>query len=580
MPQTQRRAMNLTRAVLTGTLAVAVVGTTLALGTRQDDYRFFDPLIDVKAMIDRYYVNEVDDAKLQQAAIDGMLGVLGDPYTVYVPPVEQRDFDKSLMGQYVGIGAEVNKPGENLIIVSPMDGSPAWKAGIMAGDEITAIDGDPTSEMTADDCVDRLMGTPGTPVTVTVDRDGEMLEITIVRNRIQVQAVKGVHREAGDDGAWRFLIDPDDNIAYIRLTQFTPGCAAEIARAIQTARQEAGGELGGLVLDLRWNPGGLLDEAIRIADLFLDEGTIVSTKGRAYPEQKAQAHEAGTLPSFPMAVLINGSSASASEVLSGALVENGRAVTVGERTFGKGSVQSVKSLSGGAGVVKMTEQAYYLPSGRNIHRLDDSASWGVDPTPGFFVPMTNDEVLESWRVRREQEILRGPNVPADPDAEPENWVDREWVLNYLADEQLASGVRAVEQRIASGEWPEAPSDAAALNIDQEMLLAASKQKERLLRELERVDRRITAISTRVEDVDEVEAAMDLWPDDAEIVGGELVVKDASGNTVSTLRITGENIERWLIDAGVEPIEGDEPEDPAHSPADSSAADQGQDENGG
>lgn len=579
MPETQRRAMNLTRAVLTGTLAVAVVGTTLALGTRQDDYRFFDPLIDVKAMIDRYYVNEVDDAELQQAAIDGMLGVLGDPYTVYVPPVEQRDFDKSLMGQYVGIGAEVNKPGENLVIVSPMDGSPAWKAGIMAGDEITAIDGESTAEMTADDCVDLLMGTPGTPVTVTVDRGGETLEITIVRNRIQVQAVKGVHREAGDGGAWRFLIDPVDNIAYIRLTQFTPGCAAEVARAIQTAEQEAGGELGGLVLDLRWNPGGLLDEAIRIADLFLDEGTIVSTRGRAYPEQKAEAREAGTLSNFPMAVLINGSSASASEVLSGALVENGRAVTVGERSFGKGSVQSVKSLSGGAGVVKMTEQAYYLPSGRNIHRLDDSASWGVDPTAGFFVPMTNDEVVESWRVRREQEILRGPNLEADPDAEPERWGDREWVLDYLEDKQLASGVRAVETRIEAGAWPEPEDDAQTLNIDQEMLLAASKQKERLLRELERIDRRITAISTQVDDTAAVEAELDLWPDATEVVGGQMVVTDAEGNTVSTLNITGENIERWLIDAGVEPVNPEVAED-GDGAGRAPAADPDAEENGG
>ncbi|MFG0306045.1 MAG: S41 family peptidase [Phycisphaerales bacterium JB040] len=563
MPDTTSRLTLLTRTVLTCTLAVAVVGSAVAIGTRSEDYGFFSPLIDVKDMIDRYYVEEVDEAELQRAAIDGMLEVLGDPYTVYVPPVEQRDFDKGLTGEYVGIGAEVNKPGDHLIIITPMDGSPAWRAGLMAGDEITHIDGEPTKDMTVDDCVDRLMGTPGTPVEVTVDRDGETLEITIVRNRIKVQAVKGVHREPGDDGAWRYLIDPTRNIAYIRLTQFTPGCAAEVLRAIQDAREEAGlapnEPLGGLVLDLRWNPGGLLDEAIRIADLFLEDGTIVSTRGRAYPEQSAAAREEGTLPNFPMTVLINAQSASASEVLSGALVENGRAVAVGERTFGKGSVQSVKSLSGEAGVLKMTEQAYYLPSGRSIHRLDDSATWGVDPSEGYYVPMTREEVLESWRVRREQEILRGPGLEADPEAEPENWGDPDWVLEHLSDPQMAGAVNALVTRLETGAWRPISDESADLSIDQEQLLAASRQRERLLRELERVDRRIQAISTVVEDEDAVEDELDLWPDEAAVAGGQLIVRDAAGNEVARLSITGQNLERWLIDAGVEPAHDSEPE---------------------
>jgi len=558
MPDTPSRLSLITRTVLTCTLAVAVVGSAVAIGNRTDDYRFFDPLIDVKDMIDRYYVEEVDQEALQRAAIDGMLEVLGDPYTVYVPPVEQRDFDKGLTGEYVGIGAEVNKPGDPLVIITPMDGSPAWRAGIMAGDEITHIDGEPTKDMTVDDCVDRLMGTPGTPVEVTVDRDGETLDITIVRNRIKVQAVKGVHREPGDDGAWRYLIDPNRNIAYIRLTQFTPGCAAEVLRAIQSAREEAGlapnEQLGGLVLDLRWNPGGLLDEAIRIADLFLEDGTIVSTRGRAYPEQSASAREEGTLPNFPMTVLINGQSASASEVLSGALVENGRAVAVGERTFGKGSVQSVKTLSGEAGVIKMTEQAYYLPSGRNIHRLDDSPTWGVDPSEGYYVPMTREQVLESWRVRREQEILRGPEIDADPDTEPENWGDPDWVLGHLSDPQMAGAVNALVTRIETGDWTPITDESNDLSIDQEQLLAATRQRERLLRELERVDRRIEAIATVVDDDESVADELDLWPDEAEIAGGQLIVRSASGEEVARLTITGQNLERWLIDAGVEPVE--------------------------
>lgn len=558
MPDTPSRLSLITRTVLTCTLAVAVVGSAVAIGNRTDDYRFFDPLIDVKDMIDRYYVEEVDQEALQRAAIDGMLEVLGDPYTVYVPPVEQRDFDKGLTGEYVGIGAEVNKPGDPLVIITPMDGSPAWRAGIMAGDEITHIDGEPTKDMTVDDCVDRLMGTPGTPVEVTVDRDGETLDITIVRNRIKVQAVKGVHREPGDDGAWRYLIDPNRNIAYIRLTQFTPGCAAEVLRAIQSAREEAGlapnEQLGGLVLDLRWNPGGLLDEAIRIADLFLEDGTIVSTRGRAYPEQSASAREEGTLPNFPMTVLINGQSASASEVLSGALVENGRAVAVGERTFGKGSVQSVKTLSGEAGVIKMTEQAYYLPSGRNIHRLDDSPTWGVDPSEGYYVPMTREQVLESWRVRREQEILRGPEIDADPETEPENWGDPDWVLGHLSDPQMAGAVNALVTRIETGGWTPITDESNDLSIDQEQLLAATRQRERLLRELERVDRRIEAIATVVDDDESVAEELDLWPDEAEIAGGQLIVRNASGEEVARLTITGQNLERWLIDAGVEPVE--------------------------
>ena len=547
---------------LLGVLALAVGGSTLAVTSRSlerttTDYAFFNPLIDVKAMLSEYFVEDLDDEALQQAAIEGMIEAVGDPYTVYVPPTDRDDFERTLTGEYAGIGAEVIMRDGVFTIVSPLDDSPALKSGLQADDRVLEIDGVSTEGESVDANIDRVLGTPGTPVTLTIQRGtDEPFEVEVVRDRIKTRAVRGVARNA--DGEWQYLIDDERRIAFVRLSQFTPGSGQELRDVLvslggNTPATEGG--LGGLVLDLRWNPGGLLNEAITMADLFLDEGVIVSTRGRAYEDQTAQAKPGDTLANFPLVILINGQSASASEVLSGALDENGRAVVVGTRSFGKGSVQSVRALPSLPGAqLKMTEQGYYLPSGRSLHRRDDSAVWGVDPTNGYFVPLTEEQTIELVRVRRDQDVLRTGEDASDGDLSTP-----EAIAEVLADPQLAVAIEALDEWIDRGERPVREGDAQA-QAAADALQGAELTRSRLLRELERLDRRIDAISTAADLSDVDRSEYDLWDDETVVEGGELIVRDAEGNEVTRLRITGENLERWLIDAGVEPVveQGPEP----------------------
>ncbi|MCA9298850.1 MAG: S41 family peptidase [Phycisphaerales bacterium] len=525
-------------------LGVAVLGSTLAIASRTDDYAFFDPMIEIKTMLNRLYVEEIDDRELQDGAIAGMLETLGDPYTFYVPTDDQADFEKELTGEYVGIGAQVVVEDGWLTIVTPLEDSPAFRAGIMADDRVIRIDGESTWGLTADECVDRLTGEEGTPVDIVVERAGEEIPYTLVRAQIVTRIVKGFERE-GD--AWNFMIDPERQVAYIRLTQFTPGCAAPFAEALE-AVGAADGTLGGLVIDLRWNPGGVLSDAVAIADMFLDEGIIVSTRGRNRPEEVARARQAGILPDFAVVVLVNGQSASASEVLAGALVDNDRAVVVGTRSFGKGSVQTVRNLPSGTGVLKITEQGYYLPSGRSIHRKDDSITWGVDPSEGFHVPLTNDELRDLIEVRRREDVIR----PEDG-AGAANWSDPDWIVHDLKDPQLAAAVHAVQLRVDQGTWvPTGQPGITGEDLLAREYLDNERLRERLLRELSRLDRRQETIRTAA-DLEETEP-VDLIPDGVALRDGRLEVYDAAGTLVVSLRLTDGDLERWLMDAGVEKID--------------------------
>lgn len=523
--------------MLFSTLAVAVVGSTLAISQR-DDFAFFDPLIDVKGAIDRFYLEQPDEKSLQTGAIEGMVATLNDPYTVYVPARERRDFDKELTGEYVGIGAQIQIRDGWLTIASPLEDSPAFKAGIMADDRVVKIDGESTFGLTDEQCVEKLTGEPRTKVTLTLERNGEQFDVEITREQIKTRSVKGFHRDPTDAQKWQSFIDPARKIVYLRLTQFTPNCSAEIADALHAAGAEKG-EVKGLILDLRWNGGGVLQDAIAIADMFLKDGVIVSTKGRAHPEEVARASAPGTLPDFPIAVLANSNSASASEVLAGALAENGRAIVIGTRTFGKGLVQAVRTLpnSGGA-QLKITEQAYYLPSGRSLHRKGDSIEWGVDPTDGFYIPLTDEELIELFTVRREQEVIRGGASESEQD-----WSDPDKILEKLKDRQMAAALRAMQAKVDTGEWlktggplPERGSQAG------EELARLLLTRERVERELIRMDERIDSLQTASGQPAELP---DLWADDVDPVGGRVVVYDKDGKAISELQITGPNLERAL-----------------------------------
>lgn len=537
------------RTILFGTLAVVAitaVGTKLAAGV-WSDYSFFDPLIDVRRLVVDRYVDEPDEEAMQAEAIRGMLEALNDPHTVYVPASERRDFDQAHFGQFVGIGAQISIQDGWLTIVTPLDDSPAFKAGIMADDRVVEIDGQSTQGMTIEESRDLLLGEPGTTVELLVERNGSREEITIERAQIQQRAVRGFRRDQADNGAWRYIIDPSRRIAYIRLSQFLPDTTNELRDAFEAASREAGGELAGLILDVRWNPGGTLDQAVEVADLFLDEGVIVSTRGRAVREQTARASRRRTLDAdVPLVVLANQGSASASEILAGALQDHERAIVVGSRTNGKGSVQNILTLPSGNGAqLKLTEQLYYLPSGRSIERRDDSPRWGIDPSPGYFVPMTTAQQGTVQRERQQREIIR-------PDAEGDEslWSDPERMLDELEDAQLAAAIKAFHHYVDDGEWvPTGHETDHDAQVDAEELRNLVRARDRMLREIERVQRRIEAMEAVAE-----LPAEDLWDEATDVTGGRIKVYDAEGELIQRLRITGPNLRRWLIDAGVEPIE--------------------------
>lgn len=539
------RRRYLGQAALIGILGVAVLGSTIAITQR--DYSFFDPLIEAKAYINARYVDPPDDAALQLGAMRGMIEALGDPNSFYIPPSESREFNKDLTGEYVGIGVSVVVRDGWLTVISPLEGSPAFRAGIMAEDRIAQIEQHSTYGKTPDECVALLSGEPGTEVSIVIERKGERIPMSLRREVIITRTVKGVHR-TGTEGEWNHMLDASRRIGYVRITQFTPGTDEEVAAAIASLGDPS--SIGGLILDVRANPGGLLTSAVAVADMFMREGVIVSMKGRAYPEDSVRAHAAGTLPDFPIAVLIDGQSASASEIVAGALVENGRAIAVGSRTFGKGSVQGVQRLpSAKGGQLKLTEQRYYLPSGRSIHRIEGATQWGVDPSPGFHVPITDSELIAMMLQRRDEDVLRPVQAASEP------WHDPDWLAERLKDRAIGAALRAMQEKIDEGDW--IPTGFADVTSDELLLTEmrrAESARERLLDELARVSARIDSLASQGVEMSE---PVDLWSEEVEIAGGRLEVYDAAGEHIVSLRVVSGDLERWLQRASVEPIESSE-----------------------
>lgn len=537
------------RSALFALLATAVVGSTVAV-VRGPSYAFFDPLIDLKAAISERFVDAPDEAAMQAGAMKGMLDALNDPYTFYVPRENTREFSKGITGEYVGIGVSVLQKDGWLTVVTPLEDSPAFDAGIQADDRIIEIEGKSTLNLDPDAAVTLLAGAPNTEVNIVIERAGRHIPMKVKRQTIVTRTVKGFHRD-GPNGQWNHLIDPQRRIAYIRLTQFNATSLDEFNAAlasVHASATEGPDKLGGLVIDLRGDPGGLLTTAIGIADLFLKDGVIVSTRGRTIPEQVNRATEPGTLPDFPIAILIDGQSASASEILSAALVENNRAIAVGSRSFGKGSVQSVMTLpTVPGGELKVTEQRYYTPSGRCLHRLPDSTQWGVDPTVGFYIPVNDQERIEALKARRDEEIIRDRSN-ADSAAD---WSNPDWIVGHLKDSQLGAALKAVQGKVDTGEWKATGKEGIAgdaILLDELSRIEGARQ--RLLRELTRLQDRQDQLEA-VTKASDVKPPNDLWPDETDITGGEVTITDKDGKPITRLRITGADLERWLMDAPVE-----------------------------
>ncbi|WP_136526691.1 S41 family peptidase [Geomonas ferrireducens] len=324
---------------------------------RRSEAEYLAMFKEVVDIVKESYVDKVDDKKLMTGAINGMLAAL-DPHSVYLPASDFSEMKVHMAGAFGGVGIELDMRNGKLMVNAPIEDTPAFKAGILSGDHIALIDGKPTKDLPINECVNRMRGTPGTTVTLTIEREGAAAPLTfrLTRAIIKTKSLKAR------------LVAP--GFGYVRIAEFQERTGEDFERALKTLAADNGGPLSGLVLDLRYNPGGLVDQAYRVADRFIGEGLgngdIVSTRGREPGMTNTLTATIGKKePNYPMVVLINGGSASASEIVAGALQDHKRAVIMGTQSFGKGSVQSVMTLNNGDGL-KLTTARYYTPNGRSI----------------------------------------------------------------------------------------------------------------------------------------------------------------------------------------------------------------------
>lgn len=399
-------------------------------------YELMRTFADTFEQVERNYVKKVDRKKMLEAALRGMLVEL-DPYSSYISPEELAQFNQSVDQEFGGVGIQVqiDQHSDRIQVISPLPDTPAYKAGVRAGDLIMTIDGHTTERMPLSKAVQLMQGPPGGKVKISVRHMGETADqdVELTREVIRVSSVKGDYYKSGAKP--EFMLDKENKIGFIRLTQFGRRSSEELVEALEELK-EAG--MKALVLDLRNNPGGLLTQAVEISDLFIESGVIVSTEGNNSQPKSWSAQKEGTFSGFPMAILVNRFSASASEIVSACLQDHKRAVIVGERSWGKGSVQNVIPLEAGTAALKLTTASYKRPSGKNIHRFPDSKQedeWGVMPDSGFEVKLDFKEMRELDQYRRDRDIIRndGPST------------------STFQDRQLNKALEHLKAALASGE---------------------------------------------------------------------------------------------------------------------------------
>ncbi len=421
-----------------------------------------DKLDDVKGMKEAELLKVLAEARKQLGkredlangkdithSLHAMLGKL-DKHTDYIDPETLTRWQQDITGQFSGIGVQIRKNNtkDMLQVVTPIRGSPAYKAKIYANDIITTIirevdnKGKPLPEpetlstkgMTTEDAVKKILGKEGTKVKLVIERAGEAkpLEFNLIRGKVEVESVLGAKRN--DDDTWNYVVDPENKICYVRLSQFSRNTYRDLENVMRKLSKVG---IKGFILDLRFNPGGLLESAVKISDLYIDDGLIVTIRpGHGKPESSYRGHSDGSYTAFPMVCLVNGGSASASEIVSACLQDHGRAIVVGQRSYGKGSVQTIHDFRDTGGQIKLTTATFWRPNGRNLNRAStngkDDDEWGVTPNEGFLLKLNAKELSDLMEFQREREIIHRPGHKAEPSAQS-GFHDRqlEMALDYL-----------------------------------------------------------------------------------------------------------------------------------------------------
>lgn len=391
------------------TVVVCVLVVSLWFGGRvfavaKDAYDGIEVFTNVLALVQKNYVDSVTTKQLIDGAVTGMLNAL-DPHSAYLPPDIYRELQVDTRGSFGGLGIEITVRNGVLTVVSPIEDTPAYQAGIKPGDQILKIEDEFTKDMPLVEAVKKMRGPKGTKVHLTLRREGapQLIDLALTREVIKIQSVKA-----------RML---DKGFGYLRVTQFQERTDDDVQEALDRLEKQNGGPLAGLVLDLRNNPGGLLTQAIKVTDEFIDSGLVVYTDGRLENQkQKYFAHKSNTRSDFPMLVLVNAGSASASEIVAGALQDHKRAIVLGTQTFGKGSVQTILPLEANA-AIRLTTARYYTPNGRSIQATGITPDVVVENVPPGVKPASSGVP----RIR-EQNLpghLRGPDQQQQPAANPD-----------------------------------------------------------------------------------------------------------------------------------------------------------------
>ncbi len=359
---------------------------------------------------------QLPEALVISEYMEGCLEEL-DEFTAMIWPTQIKEFEKHTRGDFTGVGIQIRQHYNSelkdyeVVVVSPIEDSPAYGAGIQAGDIITKVNGAPILGISLNKAVETITGPTDTSVTLTVRREGapQEMEFVLKRTKIKIQSIKGVARDPVNDQKWQYMIDPEYGIAYVRVFSFQENTVEDF---VKTINQLAQNKLRGLILDLRFNPGGLLRAAVQFSELFLNENElIVSTRGLHSPKWEIPAGRRGPFRDLPLVVLVNDSSASASEIVAGAIKDHHRGLVLGERTFGKFSVQNLIQLAQTDAHLKLTTARYYLPSGRSLHRDENSMEWGVEPD--IPVPLVSKEVAKIIQGFRKRDIIGGQTGQAD-----------------------------------------------------------------------------------------------------------------------------------------------------------------------
>lgn len=402
-------------------------------------------IVDVLEEVQKRYVRDLDPEKTRELVenmINGGLEKL-DPHSAFINAEEFKQFKQASRGKFGGVGIRLGKdPRTGLFLVeSPLAGTPAYEAGVMAGDLILKVDGKSIEAWDLKKVVENIQGEPGTDVTLTLlhETAKKPVDIKLTRAEIKIDSVMGDQHDKVDLKKWNFWVDPASKIAYVRVTAFTETTVDELTR-VTDALQKTG--MRGLIVDLRGNPGGLLRAAVEVSSMFLPDGkNVVTTKGRngaieeVFNSRAKFNQPPGT--QYPMAILINRYSASASEIVAAALQDHARAIIIGERSFGKGSVQNLIEMEDGLTALKLTTASYWRPSGRNIHRFPDSKEedeWGVRPNKEYDVKLTDEERIEYLKWRRDRDIIRRDGQEAkQPDGVKKDFRDKvmDKALEYI-----------------------------------------------------------------------------------------------------------------------------------------------------